>query len=128
MRKRRQQLALLMELLITVLLAKAAAPLARPLLAHAVPHANAERTADQKRNRYFQHVLHSAARCRPPSEDHPIARRFTAQSSRLDGRPVTHVPHCSRGRNLSKVRLTPFCTDENAQLLALLMGLSKEFI
>ena len=72
--------------------------------------ARARHTPRQSRAHYrsetqalFPACIHSAARCRPPSADHPIASRFTAQSSRVGGRPVTHVPHCSRGRNLSKV-------------------------
>jgi len=43
--------------------------------------------------------------CRPPSEDHPIAWRFTAQSSGPGGRPVIGIHLGLRSRNLSKVRL-----------------------
>jgi hypothetical protein len=43
--------------------------------------------------------------CRPPSGDHPIAWRFTAQSSGPGGRPVIGIHIGLRLRNLSKVRL-----------------------
>jgi hypothetical protein len=43
--------------------------------------------------------------CRPPSGDHPIAWRFTAQSSGPGGRPVIGIHIGLRSRNLSKVRL-----------------------
>ena len=43
--------------------------------------------------------------CRPPSGDHPIAWRFTAQSSGPGGRPVIGIHIGFRSRNLSKVRL-----------------------